>query len=224
MGILLFCEYKIYLQYVKKFPQPATVAMIKGRAEHKKLNDKHIKKKVMVKKVIEAIKDSDIPEEEKQAKIKKITKEELNTDREQKVEGERIRGRMDKIKFLSNDVIFITDDKPHDVAYEGDKMQAFGYCMAYQQQHNDALIKKYPTGVSFRAGIYNYKTNTLIWEEDYTHEVEIKLNKLIDRLAGIMDETITAQPTTNYNKCSYCNMRKKCDRQPVNDIDRMLHL
>jgi len=60
LGVMLFCEYKIYLQYVKKFTQPATVAMIKGRAEHNKLNNKHKQKKQAAIKAIETIKASDI--------------------------------------------------------------------------------------------------------------------------------------------------------------------
>lgn len=224
LSTLLFCEYKIFLKFVKKEKSPSTLAMIKGRAEHKKLNEKHEKKREIAKKVIKAIKESDLPEEEKEKKIKKITKEELNTEREQKVEGEKIKGRLDKIEFLEDNIIRIVDDKAHNRAYDGDKIQVLAYCMAYQEQHKEALKKKYPDGVVFKAAIHDYNNNEDVWEEEYTKKSEIKLNKMIDRFNGILDGSITPKSTSNYNKCSICNMRKKCTKRAVSDIDKMLHL
>ena len=141
LGELLFCEYKLYLRHHKKIKEKPTIQMIKGKVAHDKLHkDNKVKREVIkeAKKIykdrINEIKSKTIPTYAKKKLIRSLEKPpDDNIRREFSVVGGRLRGRIDEIIFNDNSVMII-DDKPHDKAYDTDKIQVWGYCYAYMQR------------------------------------------------------------------------------------------
>jgi len=195
LGVLLYCEYKIYLKQKlkdsdKKVYIPVNPEMITGKLAHAKLKDAHEERQRQI---------ETLPEELK-------PKEKIS--REVSVKGDILKGRMDEIEIGKN-YIRIIDDKSNGAAYEGDQAQAMGYCMAYLQENDVA------DNIIVKAALRNYKTGDISWEEEYTQEWEEKLNGYIERYLGILDGSIKAIPTDNPARCSRCNLKKMCTKKAV---------
>ena len=145
--------------------------------------------------------------------VKEVDTDELMRKRELSVSCEMFRGRIDEIEKTPT-YIKIIDDKPHDTAYDGDKWQVYGYCKAYREQHKDEI-----NDIKIIGAIRNWKTNKIVWEQEFTD----KENKLVtekgNRIIGILNGTITPISTDNPFKCKKCNLRKSCDKSLYKDIN-----
>lgn len=192
LGLALFCEYKLVLKAVKKKPAPMTPTIKKGIQAHRELEQEHIKRERMK----EALKKAGI----------KLPKEEKQTKREFRIVGDKIVGKADEIEVYDT-FIRIIDDKPRDQVYYGDKMQVFGYCLAYRQEHKDK-IADFP----MKGAVRNWKTKSIVWEEDFTDDWQTKVSDLVDRIEGIIAGKVEPIPTKNPNKCNKCNMINYCDK------------
>jgi len=190
--------------------------MIKGKVAHDKLHKENKVKREVIKEAkkiykdkVSEIKSKTIPTYAKKKLIRSLEKPpDDNIRREFSVVGGRLRGRIDEIIFNDNSVMII-DDKPHDKAYDTDKIQVWGYCYAYMQQFNKEL-----NGRKLIASVRNWKTKDIVWNREYTKENEKAVLSSIKRIDGILDGSIKPIPTTDIRKCMNCNMRKKCDKKP----------
>lgn len=221
LGELLFCEYKVYLKYVKKKDAKVTQKMKDGTAAHNKLQEENKKKRQKIKakkkdykkKVEKVKKDRKLKPKEKKEIIKTIPKPpKTNLWREVKVLGSRLKGRMDELK-ITKDKIIITDDKSSDRAFDSDIMQVYAYCLAYSEQHPEQLEEKI-----IEARLRNHKTGVVSWVDIFTDAHKQKVNDCIDRLEGILDGSIEPVATTSSAKCRYCNCYEVCDKR-VEDYD-----
>ena len=216
LGEFLFCEYKVYLKYVKKKPSEVTQKMKDGTKAHNELARKIKKKKEETKqktkeykKQVKKIKsDKKLKPKEKKEQIKKIPKPPKdNIWREFKVIGQRLKGRIDELK-IEKERILITDDKASDRAFDSDKMQVYGYCLAYSEEHPDMLENHI-----IEARLRNHQTGVIQWSEIFTDAHKQKVLEVVDRLEGVMNGTIEPVPTTSSTKCRYCNLKKQCDKK-----------
>ena len=190
--------------------------MIKGKVAHDKLHKENKVKREVIKEAkkiykdkVSEIKSKTIPTYAKKKLIRSLEKPpDDNIRREFSVVGGRLRGRIDEIIFNDNSVMII-DDKPHDTPFYTDKMQVWGYCLAYKQQFNDKL-----NGRKLIAAVRNWKTKRICWESEYTLSNEEEVLGCIDRIEGILDGSITPNPTTDARRCRGCDFRKICDKKP----------
>jgi len=184
LGQLEYCEYKIYFKnWLKK--QKKTVPV------------------VISKEIIDGAKAH---HELKESHIEIDTKELVNK-RELSVSCETLRGRVDEI-IKTPTYIKIIDDKAHDTAYNGDKWQVYGYCKAYKEQHGDELSDT----MEVIGAIRNWKTGSIIWEQEFTTVEDKIVTAKVDKILGILDGTVTATSSDNPFKCNKCNLKKSCDK------------
>ena len=191
LGTLDYCEYKIYFkEWLKKQKKKIKVPIPKKMIEGAKKHAELNKEYVPV--------DTD----------------EIMKKRELSVTGKKIRGRVDEI-IKENNTILIIDDKPHDTAYNGDIWQVMAYCKAYKEQHQDEL----DDDIELYGAIRNWNTEKIVWKEKYTEEYEKLIEDKVDRVIGIIEETITPISTDNPFKCSKCNLKKTCDKSLYQEFD-----
>ena len=215
---LLFCEYKYYLLRVKKVKPTVTQKMKEGTKAHNELVELNKKKKEELKKKKEKYKDkvkdikkSDLTKKEKEKKIKEIVKPPKDTEwREYKVIGKRLKGRIDEIK-ISDGIVYIIDDKSTDRAFDSDKTQVYGYCVAYLEQHPDE-------NRVLECILRNHKTGVVFWRELFTDTAKRIVYELLDKMDGILKGEVTPVPTTSSSKCRYCNISNVCTKK-VEDYD-----
>ena len=189
---LAFCEYIFPLQNrlakeKAKLPKPSYKLQMGTQAHEKILTDFKVEK----------------AEEEIVFKETGI-KPEVDKNREVRVKGLKLSGRIDQIE-IADKYIRIIDDKPTSTAHEGQKLQVWGYCLAYKEQESPTL--------PIYGAVRDYNSNMIIWQEEFTAEKENLINKKVDRLIGILDGTIEAIPTDNPNKCIKCRLFNKCDKK-----------
>ena len=189
LGQLEYCEYKIYFKdWLKRNKiKPTTVPVSKEIKEGIKAHSK--------------LKEETV----------EVDTEELMRKRELSVKCDMFRGRMDEIEKTPT-YIKIIDDKAHSTPYEGDQLQVWGYCKAYKEQHEDEI-----NGRKIIGCIRNWKTNDIIWKQEFTESENKLVTSKGERILGILDGTITAKSTDNPFKCSKCNLKKTCDKSLYQD-------
>ena len=143
-----------------------------------------------------------------------IDTEELMNKRELTVVCDSLRGRVDEI-IKTPQQITIIDDKPHDTAYDGDKWQVYGYCKAYSEQHKEEL----PEDIKIFGAIRNWKTEKIVWKQQFTTVEKELVTEKVNRIIGILDGTITPKSTDNPFKCGKCNLKKSCDKSLYQEFD-----
>ncbi len=188
-----YCEYQIQLEYVQKIKSKPTKAMQLGKKIHEKLEEDH-KEKADLKLSTEGA-------------LSKVKEEKVTLIcRELPIEGTNIYGIIDEVQ-LNPDQIRIIDDKPGQIAYISMKKQVWGYCLAFQEKFNpdQAII----------ACLRNRDTQEVIWEKNFSTEDNELVQKAIDRIMGILNQTKEAIPTGNPNKCQKCRFQTQCTRKTL---------
>lgn len=184
-----YCEYQIYLEYVRGVEVEPTIEMRIGKNVHLLLEEEHEKKAELKLTVENAI---------KKAQEEKI----VLVGREIPVIGNRLYGSIDEAHFMPDQIVII-DDKPNSVPFLSNKQQVWGYCLAFQEQFNP--------DIPIVACLRHRDTQEIIWKELFSEEQKNMVLESIERVLGIINKEITPKPTDNVNKCRNCKLRDDCD-------------
>ncbi|MDR1721832.1 MAG: PD-(D/E)XK nuclease family protein [Methanobrevibacter sp.] len=187
-----YCEYSLYLEYIKGIVAGPTEAMVVGDKEHKKLEDKFItgaREK--------GIKPTELKD------VLEISKEEKAISREVFVIAPEIgiRGYIDEI-WLTPEEFVIIDDKPGNIPYNSTINQVLAYALAFQSMIDDDR----PIKVALR----ERGTDNIFWSDEFDKHNQDKVKYLINRMLGLFDGLKPFIPTKNKNKCKKCRFQSYC--------------
>ena len=183
-----YCEYQLYLEYMKGIETRPTAAMTHGSQIHKQLEN-IFNKDATPAKFEDAVEAS---------------KTEASMSREVTVVAPDygIRGDIDEI-WMTPDEIVIIDDKPGRTPYQSTMNQVRAYCLAFKDMTgNERKIK---------GALRERGTDNLFWIEIFTPEVEKQIKFTIDRVQGLLDGTKPFVPTKNPKKCRSCRFKDTCE-------------
>lgn len=189
LNTLAYCEYQIYLEKVKGIEVKETIEMQKGKEAHSLLEEEHKKKAVHELTVDQAIR-------------KAIFENVKIIGREIPVSGENIYGLIDEAHFMPTQILII-DDKPGNFPYFSNKIQVWGYCLAFQQQYKASL--------PIFACLRNRDTQQFIWNEKFSDEQRDIVANSVNRIFGILDGDIKPIPAKKESKCGKCRFKQFCD-------------
>ena len=183
-----YCEYQLYLEYMKGIETRPTAAMTHGSQIHKQLEN-IFNKDATPAKFEDAVEAS---------------KTEASMSREVSVLAPDygIRGDIDEI-WMTPDEIVIIDDKPGRTPYQSTMNQVRAYCLAFKDMTGDER--------KIKAALRERGTDNLFWIEIFTPEVEKQIKFTIDRVQGLLDGTKPFVPTKNPKKCRSCRFKDTCE-------------
>ncbi|WP_407374566.1 PD-(D/E)XK nuclease family protein [Methanobrevibacter sp.] len=183
-----YCEYQLYLEYMKGIETPATPQMTHGSDIHHQLED-IFKQDATPATFEEAVEQS---------------KEKASMSRECFVVAPEygIRGYIDEIWMKPNEIVII-DDKPGRTPYLSTMNQVRAYCLAYKSMTNDTR--------KIKAALRERGTENLFWIEIFTPEIENEIKFTIERMHGLFDGSKPFIPTKNPNKCRSCRYKRYCE-------------
>jgi CRISPR-associated exonuclease Cas4 len=184
-----FCEYQIYLEHVREITPEVTPEIIQGLETHAILDEAH-----------KAVAELELTVDDALAKAR--VEGIAISAREVYVKTGDLVGCIDEVVFLP-DTVMIVDDKPGDIAWPGSKLQAWGYCLAFEEQ--------YCPGMPVVAGIRNRDTGSEIWAQPFTQEHRDEVLKAISRIRQLLSGQATATAVRNPRKCRACRFRGECD-------------
>ena len=118
------------------------------------------------------------------------------------VEGNELEGCIDEIVFMP-DRILVVDDRPGDMAWPGSRMQAWGYCLAFEEQYHPTL--------PIMAGIRNQETGFEIWAQPFMEGHREEVQRAVSRIRQLMDGEGVPVGTRNRRKCEACQFAPACD-------------
>ena len=183
-----YCEYQIYLEYMKGIETAPTSAMTHGSEIHNQLEN--------------IFKQDATPA--KFEEVVETSKSEASMSRECFVISPSygIRGYIDEI-WMTPEEIVIIDDKPGRTPYQSTMNQVRAYCLAFKDMTNDSRMIK--------GALRERGTNNLFWIEIFTPEIEKEIEFTINRMQGLLDSSKPFIPTKNPNKCRYCRYKRYCE-------------
>ncbi len=183
-----YCEYQIYLQYMKGIKTSPTSAMLKGTSIHNELEEKFI----------ETATPATFDE------VVETSKTEATISRECFVmsPSEGIRGFIDEIWMKPTEIVII-DDKPGTKAFPSTINQVRAYCLAFKSMTNDERPIK---GALRKRG-----TDKIFWSEEFDEKVEKEIRFTIDRMHSLFDGQKPFIATKNPNKCRSCRYQSYCE-------------
>lgn len=183
-----YCEYQIYLEYMKGIETPATPEMTHGSDIHNQL-ETIFKKDATPSTFEEAV---------------EVSKSEASMSRECFVISPKygIRGYIDEI-WMTPEEIVIIDDKPGRTPYFSTMNQVRAYCLAFKDMTNDER--------PIKAALRERGTSNLFWIEIFTEDVEKQIKFTINRMHGLLEGSRPFVPTKNPNKCRSCRYKRYCE-------------
>lgn len=184
-----YCEYQIYLEHVRGVEAGETPEMQEGREVHAAMDEAH-----------KAAAELELGIDEALAKSQE--ERVVLSAREVQVKGEQLIGVIDEVIFFP-DRIMIVDDKPGDIAWPSSKMQAWGYCLAFQEQ--------WEPGLPIVAGIRNRETGYEVWAEAFTRRHREEVVTAVSRIRQILDGEAIPRGAGNPRKCRACRFCDSCD-------------
>jgi len=189
-----FCEYQIFLNYFEGTEVEPTEAMIIGKLEHEQLESEFKMRSI----------PSTFP-----VILEKSKKKQLSS-REFKVISLKygLYGKIDEIKFEPN-MFIIIDDKPGKKAYNSDKNQVYGYCIAFKDMVSDYDNRK------IIAALRKSGTDSFYWKEEFSKTSENEVISVINRIHNLIAGNESFNSNKNTNKCRNCRFREKCDRSVI---------
>ncbi|MEE3489947.1 MAG: CRISPR-associated protein Cas4 [Methanobrevibacter sp.] len=183
-----YCEYQIYLEYMKGIKTQPTAAMTQGSKIHNQLE--------------EIFKQDATPSTFEDAV--EASKENASMSREVFVVAPDygIRGYIDEI-WMKPEEIVIIDDKPGRTPYESTMNQVRAYCLAYKDMTGDER--------KIKAALRERGTENLFWIEVFTPDIEKQIKFTIDRMHGLFEGTKPFIATKNPKKCRSCRFKNDCE-------------
>ena len=183
-----YCEYQLYLQYVKDIRTTPTKAMKVGISKHNK-SENEFKKDATPSTFNEFV---------------EISKNEEVISREIPVIDPEngIRGYIDEI-WMMPDKIVIIDDKPGTTPYSSTINQVRAYCLAIKNMLNDSR--------KIQGALRQRGTNNIFWSEEFNQKEENTIKFLLNRMDGLFKGLKPFIPTKNPNKCKSCRYKSYCE-------------
>ena len=183
-----YCEYQIYLQYMKGVKTPETKAMKKGTDVHNKLEEKFL----------ESAEPATFDEVVELSKEKKtVTRECFVISAE-----DGIRGFIDEIWMTPSEIIII-DDKPGKKAFPSTINQVRAYCLAFKSMSDDER--------PIKGALRERGTDNIFWSEEFDKNVEKQILFTINRMHSLFDGQKPFIATKNPNKCRSCRYNSCCE-------------
>ena len=184
-----YCEYQIYLQYMKGIKTPETKAMKKGTDVHNQLEEKFL----------ESAEPATFEE------VLEISKEESTLTRECFVisPDDGIRGFIDEIWMTPTEIIII-DDKPGSKAFPSTINQVRAYCLAFKKMSNDER--------PIKGALRQRGTDNIFWIEEFDKDREKEILFTINRMHSLFDGQKPFMATKNPNKCKSCRYNDCCEK------------
>lgn len=187
-----YCEYQIYLQYIKGIESAPTKAMLKGTHVHNQLEN-------------EFLKDA-TPQEFDEAV--EMSKSEATVSRECFVISKEygIRGFIDEI-WMEPERIVIIDDKPGSKAFPSTINQIRAYCLGFKNMTQDSR--------PIIAALRKRGTDEIFWSEEFDSDAEKEIKFTIKRMHSLLDGQKPFIATKNPNKCKSCRYQSYCEESKV---------
>lgn len=183
-----YCEYQIYLQYMKGIKTPQTESMKKGTDIHSQLEEKFL--------------ESAEPATFNEAL--EISKEEKTLTRECFVMSaeDGIRGFIDEIWMMPSEIVII-DDKPGSKAYPSTINQVRAYCLAFKKMSGDER--------PIKGALRQRGTDNIFWIEEFDKNIEKEIKFTINRMHSLFEGQKPFMATKNPNKCRSCRYQSYCE-------------
>jgi CRISPR-associated exonuclease Cas4 len=118
------------------------------------------------------------------------------------VEGIDLEGCIDEIVFMP-DRILVIDDRPGDMAWPGSRMQAWGYCLAFEEQYRPSL--------PIMAGVRSQDTGFEVWAQPFADGHREEVRRAVSRIRQLIDGEAVPVGTRNRRKCKACRLAASCD-------------
>lgn len=184
-----YCEYQIYLEHCRgATPEP------KPETEESKAAQASLEEAYKVAARLRLSVDD--------AMVKAGEEGIVVSARKVSVEGTDLEGCIDEIVFMP-DRILVIDDKPGDMAWTGSRMQAWGYCVAFEEQYNPSL--------PIMAGIRGKDTGYEVWAHSFTQGHREEVERAVFRIRQLIDGEAIPMGTRNRRKCRACRFATSCD-------------
>ncbi|MBQ9026539.1 MAG: Dna2/Cas4 domain-containing protein [Methanobrevibacter sp.] len=183
-----YCEYQIYLQYMKGIKTSPTNAMLRGTEVHNTLEENFIKD------ATPATFDE----------VVEMSKTQATISRECFVisPDDGIRGFIDEI-WMTPEEIVIIDDKPGNNAYPSTINQVRAYCLAFKNMTNDKR--------TIKGGLRQRGTDNIFWSEIFDDDAENQIRFTINRMHALFEGQKPFMATKNPNKCRSCRYQSYCE-------------
>ena len=187
-----YCEYQIYLQYMKGIKTPETKAMQKGTDIHNQLEEKFLEsaEPATFDEVVETSKESPT-----------ITRECLVISPD-----DGISGFIDEIWMTPTEIVII-DDKPGSKAFPSTINQVRAYCLAFKNMCDDER--------PIRGALRQRGTDNIFWSEDFDKNVEKEIRFTIKRMHSLFCGQKPFMSTKNPNKCRSCRYKDYCKESKI---------
>ena len=182
-----YCEYQIYLEYMKGIKTPETKSMRKGTDIHNELEEKFIES------ATPATFDD----------VVEMSKSEATISRECFVISAEygIRGFIDQIWMMPKEIVII-DDKPGTRAYPSTINQVRAYCLAFKNMTDDER--------PIKGALRERGTENIFWSEEFDENAEKEIRYKINRMHSLLDGQKPFIATKNKNKCRPCRFSACC--------------
>lgn len=183
-----YCEYQLYLEYMKGIETARTAEMKHGSNIHEQLEN--------------AFKQDATPATFEE--VVEMSKTEATITRECEVISPKygVRGFIDEI-WMKPDEIVIIDDKPGRTPYQSTMNQVRAYCLAFKDMTDDTR--------KIKGALRERGTDNLFWIEVFTPEVEKEIMFTIERVQGLLEGTKPFIATKNPRKCRSCRFKSYCE-------------
>jgi len=190
-----FCEYQIYLQYIKGVEPEVNAKMIQGKEIHEDLYQKFCEN-------AETSTFQDILQKSRSNEL--ISREFSVTSNKH-----RIMGIIDEILFTPDNYVII-DDKPGKIAYPSNKSQILGYCLAFKDYLNENSDGEFNKPIY--AALRERGTDNIIWKSLFDKKSEDAIITKINHLHALIDGNADFRQCNNPNKCRTCKVRISCTK------------
>ena len=194
-----FCEYQLYLKWVKGVEDVEDENTINGTNAHL---SKEIETNITSPQ--KGIKPIESPElSYRDAKDKGIS----FYATEFSVECDIMLGVIDDLMITPKNVI-ITDYKrlpPNHYPWLDDRRQIGGYCYCFKHEYPNILLP-------IKSIIADELTGEPFWEHDYNEQDEREIAETTQRILDIVNCKRLAVATENKNKCRGCRFNSECDK------------
>ncbi|MCX5998318.1 MAG: CRISPR-associated protein Cas4 [Chloroflexi bacterium] len=184
-----YCERQLYLEHVLGVELEATVEMQQGTKAHASLDEAHKATAELELTVAGALEKA----REEGA---------LLSAREVPVRGTQLIGCIDDIVFMP-DRILIVDDKPGFTAWPRGKMQVWGYCLAFEEEHTPQL--------PIVAVIRNRDTGQRAWQRAFARRHRQQVQGAVARIRMLLNGEVKPKGVRNPRKCGRCRFRDRCE-------------
>ena len=188
-----YCEYQVYLEHCRGAvprPKPETPETEAARASLDAVYEVAAKLELGVDDAMAKARDEGI----------------AVSARGVSVEGAEVEGCIDEVVFMPDRVLVI-DDRPGDMAWPGSRMQAWGYCVAFEEQYRPAL--------PIMAGIRSQETGFEVWAQPFTAAHREEVRGAVSRIRQLIDGEAVPVATRNRRKCQACRLAPSCDVRAV---------